>query len=338
MLYIEKLYSEMKSRGFEDEYIEICVSYSRELLNNKVPVIFDGEHLAKLLGVNFSTLSYYVYDTNKFYQEFKIPKKTGDFRIIEAPSLNLKRIQSWILENILENITISESAYGFRKGINIVHNAQKHTFKKVVYNIDIKDFFPSIKRKDIFYIFYNRGYTSEVSYILSKLLTYKEHLPHGAPSSPYLANIKCEKLDFSIRAFCERIGAHYTRYADDITISCNNKKLIDNFLVIKKIIQNNGFELNEKKERIQYENQMQEVTGLIVNNGVKVKRRYKREIEKDIYFCKKYGVSGHLKQINKNYLSFYREYLYGKVNFVKMVEPEVAATYLEQLAEIDWLS
>lgn len=338
MLYLEKLVESMEEK-YETKYISLCVAYSERLISKGMPVIFDGQHLAKLLGINFSILSYYVYSNNKFYQEFEIDKKSGGSRKIEAPSRNLKKIQRWILDNILNKVELNENTYGFRKGFNIVDNAKNHTNKFLVYNIDIKDFFPSITREDVFYIFYNKGYTYEVSYIFSKLLTYKDHLPHGAPTSPYIANLRCEKMDYSLNMYTKRINADYSRYADDITISTNNAHdFIDKIKIIKKIITNNGFVLNEKKERIQYYKSMQEVTGLVVNNGVKVRRRFKKELEKEIYYCLKYGVSSHLTRNEKNHLSFYKEYLYGKVNFIKMVEPELAEFYLKQLSEINWYS
>ncbi|WBF57264.1 RNA-directed DNA polymerase [Lysinibacillus sp. JK80] len=337
MGYLNLLEKELNDQGYNDEYIDLCISYAETLIRQELPVIFDGTHLAKLMGVTTSILGHYVYNTDTFYKSFKIPKKRGGFREIDTPSLNLKMIQRWILDNILKKFPINGFAFGYRDGKNIVDNAKNHTNKKVVYNIDIKDFFPSITRKDIFYIFFNKGYTSEISYILSKILTYKGHLPHGAPTSPYIANLRCERMDHSLSEFTKRIKANYSRYADDITISSNEIDLLmTNINVIKKIVANNKFILNENKERLQFSNQKQEVTGLIVNNGVKVKRKYKKEIEKHIYYCKRFGVYEHLKKNKIEYISYYKEYMYGMVNYVKMIEPDIGNIYLKELNEIKW--
>lgn len=337
MQYINLLKKEMDKKGIGCEYINSCVTYAENLIKQNLPVIFDKNHLSKLLGINSSVLSYYIYYTEQFYSDFKIPKKRGGYRKIEAPSLNLKKIQRWILDNILKCFPISNYAVGFRENYSILNNAKPHTNKKIIYNIDIMDFFPSINQNDVYFIFYNKGYTSEVSYIFSKLLTFKEHLPQGAPSSPYIANLKCEKMDFSLGQLANRIGATYTRYADDMTFSSNDVEgLLSNLRIIKKIVHNNNFNLNIKKERLKYNNQKQEVTGLIVNDGIKVKRSYKKEIEKHIYYCKKYGVYEHLKRNNLEYVSFFKEYLYGMVHFVKMIEPEIGQAYLKELKEIKW--
>lgn len=337
MSFVNSLANEMRNKGYDKKYIDLCIVYSENLISKKLPVIFDGKHLAALLGIKYSTLSYYVYQNTKFYKKFKISKKNGGFREIDSPSLNLKKIQKWILENILETIDVSQNAFGFRKNLSISDNAINHTHRKIVYNIDIKNFFPSISREDVFYIFYKLGYTYEISYIFSKLLTNDDRLPQGAPTSPYLSNIKCEKLDKSLELFCQRINATYTRYADDITVSTNNSKSVkQDIKTIKKIILKHNFNINFKKERLQKSNQMQEVTGLIVNNGVKIKRQYKKEVEKEIYYCKKFGVTSHLKKTNQDHLSFYKEYLYGKVNFINSIEPDVADRYYRELEEINW--
>jgi hypothetical protein len=44
-------------------------------------------------------------------------------------------------------------------------------------------------------------------------------LPQGAPTSPVLTNIVCQKLDFLLTGVAKRFGLKYSRYADDITFS-----------------------------------------------------------------------------------------------------------------------
>ena len=63
----------------------------------------------------------------------------------------------------------------------------------------------------------------EVSYILSLLCTYEGYLPQGAPTSPYLSNLILRDFDKKIQQICSSLNYTYTRYADDITISSNNK-------------------------------------------------------------------------------------------------------------------
>jgi RNA-directed DNA polymerase len=78
------------------------------------------------------------------YTEFKIKKKSGDDRTINAPVEGLKAIQktlSFVLQCVFEP---HKAAMGFVRYKSIVDNAKIHAGSRYVYNIDLKDFFPSI--------------------------------------------------------------------------------------------------------------------------------------------------------------------------------------------------
>ena len=49
--------------------------------------------------------------------------------------------------------------------------------------------------------------------------TKKNVLPQGAPTSPVLTNVVCQRLDYLLTAVAKRFGLKYSRYADDITFS-----------------------------------------------------------------------------------------------------------------------
>lgn len=96
-----------------------------------------------------------------------------------------------------------------------------------------------------------------------------------------------------------------------------------------------GYEINEDKVRLQYAHQRQEVTGLIVNEKLSVSPRLKKELKSAIYFCKKYGVSDHMRHIGCD-KHFYKEHLYGIAYFIKMVDEELGEHYLNELDQVDW--
>ena len=333
--YLEKLKTSLLENQKDEFYTEICLEYATRLLDKNLPVIFDIEHFALIIGVEKNFLNKLLYCENRFYREIEISKKNGGYRLLSVPSLELKYIQKWILDNILYNIKVSKFATGFHKKRSILTNANNHLQKECIINMDIKDFFPSITQKIVFNIFYYYGYTKEVSFLLSKLCCYKGRLPQGSPTSPYISNIACLKLDKRISKLAEKYKANYSRYADDITISGNYgiKKCIG---IVADILENEGFKINEKKTRISYKHQKQEVTGLIVNNDkVKISKKYKKELMQEIYYCIKFGFKNHLEKIDIN-KHFYKEYLYGKAYFINSVEPEYAKKIFENLEKIDW--
>lgn len=294
-------------------------------------------HLRQLLGIHKSDQErLFGIKQIESYKTFFIPKKSGGTRKIEAPNDELKAIQLWIKENILDKFSVSQYAKGFVKGVSIYDNALQHTKKELVINIDLKDFFPSIGYNEVYKVFKYIGYTESVSKLLTNLCTNPYNvLPQGSPASPVLSNLVSLKLDKRLGCLAKKIGADYTRYADDITFS--GKKSIKKYIeVIKKIISEEGYTINEEKFRLQYYYQRQEVTGLVVNNGVTVPERYIKELENAIYYCKKYGVVDHMKHIDCE-KGFYKEHLYGLAYFVKMVDTKKGTNYLKQLDEIKWI-
>lgn len=333
--YIADLELLLIQENYEKEYISKCKEYAERLLTNGLPVIFDIVHLSKLIGTSVEFINKLVFSPYLFYKEVHIPKKSGGTRILNIPSLELKYIQRWILDNILSKIGVSEYAIGFCKDCSIIDNAKFHLNKQCVINIDIQDFFPSISFDRVFKVFAYYGYTKEVSFFLAKLCTYEDKLPQGSPASPMLSNIVNLKLDKRLSALAKTYEASYSRYADDITFSGNSG--IKNIIKLAiSVLNEEGYEINQRKTRIAYGHQRQEVTGIIVNGEkLSVNKKYKRKLNQEIYYCLKFGVKHHMEQTN-NTKAFYKEHLYGKAYFVYMVEPEIGKIMLKKLDGIQW--
>lgn len=331
--YLERLKTEIIAHNYTVEYAELCCEYAERLLNNGLPVIFDRQHLAELIGTTADFIDWLIH--GNCYTIVSIPKKGGGERTIEIPIMELKYIQRWILDNILSKYKVSDNAMGFVNHRSILDNAKMHLNKKCLINMDIKDFFPSILYKKVFRLFNYSGYSKKVSYILAKLCTYQNRLPQGSPASPAISNLVCYRLDYRLSHLAEKYNAIYSRYADDITFSSNSNisRIVD---AISTIIRDEGFSVNDSKTRVLFSHQRQEVTGLIVNNDiVRVNKRYKRKLSQEIYYCQRFGIKSHMKRINCD-KSFYKEHLYGKAYFIAMVEPECGARFLSDLDKVNW--
>lgn len=326
MQYVENLRSTMLLGKYPNEYINLCCTYADNLLNNNFPVIFDKNHLQKIL--NTQNLKVDAYTT--FYV-----KGRNKTRTITAPSRKLKIRQRWILENILEKTPISDYAHGFVKGRSIVTNAEIHLSQKYMLNMDIEDFFPSIMQEIIVSIFKQFGYTEEVASELTKLCCFCGALPQGAVTSPYLSNLVCRSLDAELSEYANNLSCKYSRYADDITIS-GSIPLTFAVKDITSILNKYSFKVNNAKTRIIGERQVKRVTGLIVSDRVRVPKDFKRELRKELYYCKKMGAFRHLENINASRIVNYQEHLYGKIYYVKMIEPELGQKFLKDAHDIIW--
>lgn len=117
-------------------------------------------------------------------------------------------------------------------------------------------------------------------------------LPQGAPTSPLLTNVICQRLDFLLSGVAKRFGCKYTRYADDITFSSlHNVYQSDGEFIkeLNRIISEQGFRIKAAKTRLQKSGYRQEVTGLIVNEKANIKRRYVKELRKWLHMWEQYG-------------------------------------------------
>ena len=255
----------------------------------------------------------------KNYKIYSIKKKNGKLRKIYEPNGILKHIQRKILENILNNKSISIYAKAYHKGLSLKDNALPHINKDMILKLDIKDFFESISFLNIYEGCFSIEYfPKSVGMILTYLCTYDDHLTQGSPTSAYISNLVMKEFDEYIGNWCTTNNITYTRYSDDMTFSGNfNPNLV--IKKVKEMLFKLGFELNKKKIHIIKQNQQQKITGIVVNEKTQVERKYRKEIRKEIYYIKKYGLDSHLNRINFYDKEKYLNKLYGRILFVIQV-------------------
>ena len=268
--------------------------------------IKNRNELADLLGIQRQRLTYllYVKGLDNMYTSFSIPKKNGDSRIINAPNKELKYIQSKLAEELYlyrkklteEKELIGGISQAFEKGKNIFTNALVHRNKRYVINMDLENFF------DSFHFGRVRGFflksrefelPNEVATVLAKIACCDGKLPQGAPTSPIISNMICNIFDIRIIKLAKKYRLDYTRYADDLTFSTNDKNYLMNkeqfYIEIKKEIEKAGFHINEDKTRISYNSSRQEVTGIITNKKINIKREYYKKTRAMAHFLYKTG-------------------------------------------------
>lgn len=304
----------------------------------KVPFIMNTYHLSNILGIKWKDLKNIINNSDKLYYNFSISKKSGGKRIISMPNKELLIVQKKIQEKILDNVIIHKNAFGFVKNKSIIDNAKMHLNKEMILNMDLKDFFPSIHRGRVFYIFKNIcNYDNNTSYCLTKLTTYKNSIPQGAPTSPVISNIVAFMLDVRLSKIADKFNINYTRYADDITFSGNKENINKSLLkIVNDIIEGCGFKVNKKKTRFASYAGRQEVTGLIVNNKeISVPNDYIKKIRQELYYVKKYGLKGHREKVgftNK----YFKDHMLGKILFVNQIDSKKGKKLLNEFNKINW--
>jgi len=232
-----------------------------------LPVIQTVDDFSEMTHISKYTIYQLSKNADKNYKTYTIPKKSGKPRLISQPSKKLKGLQSWMLVNILNKLSVSSSCKGFEKGSSTAQNAEPHKSANSLLTIDIKDFFPTITQKQVFNIFKSIGYNNTIAVIFSNICTYKEVLPQGSPCSPKLANLTAWQLDVRIQGFVGKRGINYTRYADDLSFSgLSPLKVVQIIPMITKIIEDENFKVNRAKTRIAGSARAKIVTGLVLSN------------------------------------------------------------------------
>ena len=309
------------NEGFEQQYIERCLKYA-ECLNNKcLPIIYDTEHFALLVGYAQEYIRAVAQYAKAFYWSYKIKKINGGERIISEPLPNLKDIQFWILKHILYKIKVSPYAKAYIPGKSIKENVRFHRRQKIVLAMDLTDFFGSIKQESISNIFLEMGYTKMLSDLFAKLCCLDGKLPQGAPTSPYLSNIFMASFDDEVSNYCRQDGRciRYTRYADDLTFS-GDFIYSDLISFIREQAAKFNLRINERKTKVMYHNQPQIVTGIGVNDIIQVPKKLRRQIRLQMHFIQKYGIESHLQKVGNERKNFIN-HLLGQVNFVLSITP-----------------
>lgn len=272
------------------------------------------EDVAKLLGFTPSGLSFVLYKLpdSKKYTLFELPKRDGSKRQIKAPEASLSLLQRRLATLLMECIEELKKAkpprrplaHGFEKGRSIITNAQIHKRRRYVFNLDLADFFPSInfgRVRGFFLKDKNFELKPPVATILAQIACFENELPQGSPCSPIISNLIGHVLDGRLARFAKIHKCTYSRYADDITFSTSRKDFPPEIAVptagaawqvsdeLRARIKGAGFEINDKKTRMQFRGSRQVTTGLMVNEKVNIRQEYLRAAR---HMCKALFTTG----------------------------------------------
>lgn len=201
-------------------------------------------------------------DKPELYKVWDEPKKSGGFRIIEAPRDDLKVIQKRIAD-LLQRVLPPEYLFSPVKGRSYVENALVHRGAKEVRLLDVANYFGNCTALSVFAFFRDTmKCTPDVAWTLTGLTTRSGHLPQGSPCSPILSFYSCKPMWDEIAKLVHEAGCIITIYVDDVTVS-GPFVAEDLIWQIKQILRGYGHSYQQKKERRHWE-RAAEITGVII--------------------------------------------------------------------------
>ena len=199
------------------------------------------------------------------YSRYEFPKGNGKIRVIHAPANALKEAQRAILDRLFSQVSVTPFSHGFVPHRSIITNALVHvTSARHVLNLDLQDAFPSVSETRVYSIVNWRigrllklnapqltaQERASACEAITQLCTRDGVLPQGAPTSGYLLNLACARLDRLVYAATLKSRlpqVKYSRYADDLTITSSGPIPPEFIAQIKRAVIRSGFKVNPYK-------------------------------------------------------------------------------------------
>lgn len=284
-----------------------------------VPQIRNIRQLCRLLRCRRSDFRYLCVHSNSYYHEFlhkgrPIAEPLGQLRVLQER-----------LKHLLAETELPKYVHGGVKGRSPVTNARLHVGKAAVLNFDIKKFFPSVKPRHVYKMFYERlRFPADVAHWLTKLVTFKGQLPQGAPTSTIVANLVILPLCRRLEILASKHRSDYGQFVDDGTLS--GPLYLENLRgLIEKIISQEGFQASPKlhKRRTRYYWQEQVVNGVRVDKRIGVPQEKLHQIHEQIRELRGRSSNG---DAEKEYQS-----VRGRITWVRSLDEKKGRKLMQKL-------
>lgn len=274
--------------------------------------------LAQLLGRSPADLRRIAGRAGNYYHPFDVRKVgAAKWRHIDNPTGELRFLQKRIYRRILSKYPFPSPICGGVPARSIKDNAQVHRGQVRVVALDIKSCFPNTSHRSVCEAWHDRfGCRGEVLDVLTKLTTFRRHLPQGAATSTALSNLVLLPAHDEIVGLAKKYGLRFSMYVDDVTLSGGGASRAINPVIA--VLEKCGYSVSNRKTKIMVPQEGIEVTGLGVGEGLFVP---KTRIDDALALLHEIAERGFVHADESKRLE-------GIISFVKWVNPEQG----EQLA------
>lgn len=283
----------------------------------------------------------------KEHYRYRWVPRPGRPRLFEIPRLRIKQAQRQLIE-LFAAIPPHPAAHGFVSGRSVASCLEPHVGQEVVLRMDLRHFFPSIRRGRVLAMLRDFGYPAAVAQLIARLVTAtvpapileearplcgeqtfielshalgQPHLPQGAPTSPVIANLVTWKLDCRLAGLAKKVGAHYTRYADDLIFSGDRsfgRGLAKFREFVLAIALDEGFFIRHLKTRTMRSSGRQIAAGLVMNQRLNVPREDYEQLRAILHNCARDGLESQNREEHPDFLA----HLQGRVAYIAATNPE----------------
>lgn len=200
-------------------------------------------------------------------REIRIPKGGGRVRVVVAPGARRKRACREELPRLCAaamTLDVHRVSHGCVPGRGPVSNAAAHVGYRYTMSADLRDCFDRVR-------------VDRLPLAVPACAHVDGIARQGLPTSPAVANIALAALDAEIVARLAGRGV-YTRYVDDLTISADDRAVIDELRAwLPDAARRHGHELAPHKTRLQSAAR-RVVTGVSVAGDLRAPREARRRL------------------------------------------------------------
>jgi RNA-directed DNA polymerase len=253
----------------------------------------------------------------------KVPSSSP--RPIDNPLRELRWVQKRIYRRLLKPICFPQHILGAVPKRSVVDNAERHLRANLLVTLDVKQCFPSITNAHVYKIWARLlGCSTPVASLLTQLTTYGRHLPQGAATSPFLANLFIWMIDEPIRDICEEMSVAYSTWIDDLAIS--GERARDLIQPAIAVLAAHGLRVKREKIKIMGPSAIKMLTGTrLGSQQVRAPKDKLSRIRSGIY-----KLTNGL--VEKRDEEAYVLGLVGQLRFIKQICPNDVSVYAAKLA------
>jgi RNA-directed DNA polymerase len=242
-----------------------------------VKPIFSINDLAYRLGIPRDRLEAIAENTKAHYDQWPLRDKKNPAKVrqVRSPRGELKKIQKLLVKRVFSLLPLNASVHGGVRGRSAKTNAEVHLAQPCVITLDVKQYYDRVRHKIVYELLRKElGFGRDVARLLTRLTTFNDALPQGAPSSLCIANLLLTSpLDNPLSREAKKIGVKVTRFVDDIALSgAPSRQLINE---VAKGLSRRRLPMYRKPRRAEEKCKLnimpnsgpQEITGLLVNRA-----------------------------------------------------------------------
>jgi RNA-directed DNA polymerase len=245
-------------------------------------------------------------------------------RSLRKPKPLLKELQSRLHKRILRKLEPHPSAWLMRAD-GQRRAAESHGADRFHFQGDLTDFYPSVRPAHVMNALTRFGMPTESARVITGLTTTDDQLPQGAPSSSGIAEVVLREMDYRLAGFAAANGLHYSRYADDFTVSGDQVMGERLEMMIRTIVASCGWTLHPIKSGVAGPDDRHQMLGLVVNKGPNITREYYDAVRHRVRLAASGKIHLNTKQLRS---------LEGKVFHIRRWNPARAASLVTMLRTI----